>query len=168
MYKVIFITQKILFPIVIGVFLSSCNSKKENFDIDFSNFKPTKSIKKTSESKNISVDLEKNLYIKDLISPITKEQILSDTKFGKKDPFSKDDKQINQLSSDLKLTGFINTKINKYVIVSYINNLGTLTEKSVGGINTNLLPSGAKVVSIDSKNKKLIISFENENYTFEM
>jgi len=168
MYKVIFITQKILFPIVIGVFLSSCNSKKENFDIDISNFKPNKTIKKTSASKNISVDLENNLYIKDLISPITKEQILSGTKFGKKDPFSKDDKQINQLSSDLKLTGFINTKINKYVIVSYLNNLGTLTEESVGGLNTNLLPSGAKVVRIDSKNKKLIISFENENYTFEM
>ena len=56
MYKVIVITQKILFPIVIGVFLSSCNSKKENFDIDISNFKPNKTIKKTSESKNISVD----------------------------------------------------------------------------------------------------------------
>ena len=54
------------------------------------------------------------------------------------------------------------------MIVSYLNNLGTLTEESVGGVNTNLLPSGAKVVSIDPKNNKLIISFENENFTFEL
>ena len=45
----------------------------------------------------------------------------------------------------------------------YLNNKGTITEASIGGVNTNLLPNGAKVISIDPKNMKLIINFDNEN-----
>jgi len=168
MLKLTFITQKVIFPILIGTILSSCNSKKENFDIDISNFKPNKIIKKADKPKKINVDSNNNLYIKDLVTLKNKEQILSNTKFGKKDPFSKDDIQINQLNSDLKLTGFLNTKINKYAMVKYLNNVGTITEESVGGINTNLLPNGAKVIKIDPKNYILIISLDNENFIFEL
>ena len=169
MLKLIFITQKVLFTILIGTILSSCNSKKENFDIDISNFKPTKAIKKADESNKTTFDFENNLYIKDLVPLKNKEQILSKTKFGKKDPFSKeDDIQINQLNSDLKLTGFLSTEINKYAMVKYLNNVGTLTEESEGGLNTNLLPNGAKVIKIDPKNKILIITFDNNNFIFEL
>ena len=167
MLKLIFITQKVLFTILIGIILSSCNSKKENFDIDISNFQPTKAIKKADESKKITFDSENDLYIKDLVSLKNKEQILSNTKFGKKDPFSKGDIQINQLNSDLKLTGFLSTEINKYAMVKYLNNVGTLIEGSEGGLNTNLLPKGAKVIKIDPKNNKLIISLNKENFIFE-
>ena len=167
MSKLIFITQKVLFTILIGTILSSCNSKKENFDIDISNFKPTKAIKKADESKKITVDSENELYIKDLVTLKNKEQILSNTKLGKKDPFSKEDAQINQLNSDLKLIGYLNTENNKYAIVKYLNNEGKLTEESVGGLNTNLLPKGAKVIKIDPKNNKLIISLNKENFIFE-
>ena len=41
-------------------------------------------------------------------------------------------------------------------------------EDSIGGVNTDLLPDGAKVLKIDPKNKKLIINFENEKFIFEM
>ena len=41
-------------------------------------------------------------------------------------------------------------------------------EDSIGGVNTDLLPNGAKVIKIDPKNMKLIIYFENENFIFEM
>ena len=158
---------KITLALLACPILVSCSQKSSNIDFNFKSLKkPTKISTKKENNKTFSI--ENNLYIKDLISPITKEKILSDTKIGKKDPFSKNQILINQLSLDLKLTGFINTKINKYVIVSYLNNLGTLTEESVGGVNTNLLPIGAKVVSIDPKNNKLIISFENENFTFEL
>tara|TARA_B100000963_G_scaffold274870_1_gene243097 strand:+ start:1233 stop:1739 length:507 start_codon:yes stop_codon:yes gene_type:complete len=168
MLKLILIAQKVLFTILIGTILSSCNSKKENFDIDISNFKPTKTIKKADESNKTTLDFENNLYIKDLVPSKNKEQILSNTKFGKKDPFSKDDIQINQLNSDLKLTGFLSTEINKYAMVKYLNNVGTLTEESEGGLNTNLLPKGAKVIKIDPKNKILIITFDNNNFIFEL
>ena len=47
-------------------------------------------------------------------------------------------------------------------------NEGTITEESIGGLNTDLLPEGAKVLNIDTKNKILIIEFEKEKFTFEL
>ena len=87
---------------------------------------------------------------------------------GKKILFSEGENSKNKLNSDLKLTGFLNTEINKYVFVSYLDNEGTIAKDSIGGVNTNLLPNGAKVIKIDPKNMKLIINFENEDFIFEM
>ena len=64
------------------------------------------------------------------------------------------------------MTGFLNTKDN-YVFVSYQGNKGTISENSIGGSNTNLLPNGAKVIEIDSKKSQLKINFDNEVYIFE-
>ena len=113
--------------------------------------------------------MKRIIYIKDLVPLKDKQEILSKTKFGKKRSFSLKEK-FNQikLNSDLKLTGFLNTEINKYVFVSYLDNEGTITEDSIGGINTNLLPDGAKVIKIDPKNMKLIINFENEKFIFDV
>ena len=58
--------------------------------------------------------------------------------------------------------------MNKYVFVRYLNNEGTITEESIGGVNTNLLPNGAKVLNIDPKGLKLIINFEDEDYILEL
>ena len=149
----------------------SCSKPNdEKFDIDISNFKSIKTNNTTNEneSKKFIVDQENKSLIKNLVTPKTKDQILSNTKFGKKDPFSKDDLQINLLISDLRLTGFLNTETTKYALIKYLNIAGTLTEESIGGINTNLLPNGAKVIKIDPKNQKLIISFNNENFIFEL
>ena len=155
---------KILIIFIASSFLISCAKKgNNNIDFDFSTLKKTNKISTKKEIKNV----ENNLQIKDLVPLKNKEQVLSNTKFGKKDPFSKDDVQINQLNSDLKLTGFLNTENNKYAIVKYLNNEGKLTEESVGGLNTNLLPKGAKVLIIDPKNNKLIITFDNNNFIFE-
>ena len=52
--------------------------------------------------------------------------------------------------------------------MSYLGSQGTINEESIGGINTNLLPDGARVMNIDPKNFNLIINFENKNYTFEL
>jgi len=153
-----------IFPLTI---VSCSKPNDDKFDIDISNFKSTKTKEITNESKKNSFDLENKLYIEDLVTLKNREQILSNTKFGKKDPFSKDDVQINKLNSDLKLTGFLNTEKNKYAIVKYLNNEGKLTEESVGGLNTNLLPNGAKVIKIDPKNNKLIISLNKENFIFK-
>ena len=92
---------------------------------------------------------------------------MDSAKFGKNDPFSEKKIKINS-TSDLKLTGFLSTKINKYVFVNYLGREGSLTTESIGGENTSLLPDGAKVIKIDPKNMKLIINFENENFIFEM
>ena len=50
----------------------------------------------------------------------------------------------------------------------YLDKEGTITEDSIGGINTNLLPIGAKVIKIDPKSKTTTINFENEILTFEL
>ena len=96
--------------------------------------------------------------------------VLSTVQLGKDDPFSEEGikDKVDNLYSDFKLTGFLNTRINKYVFVSYLGQAGTITEESIGGVNTNLLPNGAKVLKIDPKKLKLIISFENEDYILEL
>ena len=165
--KIIFF-KKIIFTTFSLLLLASCTQKNNNFNIDLSNLpRPKKIVNKTNNTNNNTTKPDYKLYISDLVLLKNKDQILSKFEYGRKDPFSKDDLQINQLNSDLKLTGFLNTENNKYAIVKYLNNEGKLTEESVGGLNTNLLPKGAKVIKIDPKNNKLIITFDNNNFIFE-
>ena len=162
------ITIKIILTFFISLLLFSCSKKNNNIDFDFTTLKKSKKDKVIDQENNNKINLENNIHIKDLVPLKDKRQVLSKVKFGKKDPFSKVEIKSNKLNSDFKLTGFLNTEIKKYVFVSYLDNEGTITEESIGGVNTNLLPNGAKVISIDPKNMKLIINFENENLIFEM
>ena len=161
---------KIILSFFVPLLLFSCSKKNNNIDFDFTTLKKSKKNKIIDiENKNKNkIDLENNIHIKDLVALKDKQEILSKTEFGKTDPFSESEIQSNKLNSDFKLKGFLNTEINKYVFVSYLDNEGTISEVSIGGINTNLLPDGAKVIKIDPKNMKLIINFENENFIFEM
>jgi hypothetical protein len=164
------ITLKIILTFFLSSLIFSCSKKNNNIDFDFTTLKkPKKNKVLDKENKNENkIILDNKIYIKDLVPLKNKEEVLSKTKFGKKDPFSKGESQSNKLNSNLKLTGFLNTEINKYVFVSYLDNEGTIKEGSIGGVNTDLLPNGAKVIKIDPKNMKLIIYFENENFIFEM
>ena len=154
----------ITFPII---FLMSC-SQKINTDFDLSNL-PKPKIKKTSEKEiNKSAAILDKPYISDLIPLKDREQILSKFKYGKKDPFSESQIQLNKFSLDLKITGFLNTELKKYVFVNYLGKKGTISEESIGGINTNLLPEGAKVINIDTNNLELKINYANENFIFEL
>ena len=159
---------KIILYFFVPLLLFSCSKKNNNIDFDFTTLKKIKKDKIIDKENKNKINLDNKIYIKDLVPLKNKQEVLSKTKFGKKDPFSEGESQSNKLNSNLKLTGFLNTDINKYVFVSYIDNVGTITEGSIGGVNTDLLPNGAKVIKIDSKNMKLIINFENENFIFEM
>ena len=161
------IVYKIILLIISSIFFSSC-SQKNSFDIDLSNLPKPKSNTKTDILEK-DIDSEDNqLFIKDLISFENNEKLLSKYKFGKKDPFSNNENKVNSFSSNFKLTGFLNTEIEKYVFVSYLGNNGSISENSVGGLNTNLLPNGAQVLNIDTKKGRLKISFDNEHYIFEL
>lgn len=152
-----------LFP---SILLSSC-SKKNNY-IDLSNLPVIK--QKEEVSTKIYDDVinsNNNKFIKNLVPFKSKSKVLSQFKFGKNDPFSESEFQVGKLYSDFKLTGFLNTEIEKYVFVSYLGNEGTISGDSIGGLNTNLLPNGAKVIYIDTKEKQLKINFNNEDYIFE-
>jgi len=165
-----FFLFQITSTLLVGFLLSSCKVKKENFDIDFSNYKVPKKI----EDKNLNIDISlstktENEIIENKLKDYKKKsEVINSGIVGKKDPFSTLVTQENKLHSNFELTGFLNTGIDKYVFVSYLNNKGTISEGSIGGINTNLLPNGAKVIDIDTKNMTLIINFENEEYTFEL
>ena len=162
---------KIIFALFASSLLLSCAPKSNNIDFDFTTLKNSKktkvSTKNNEETKEI-VNLENNIPIQALVPLKDKQEILSKTKFGKKDPFSQGEIQSNKLNLNFKIIGFLNTEFNKYVFVSYLDNEGTITEGSIGGLNTNLLPNGAKVISINSKNMKLTINYENENFIFEL
>ena len=152
--------------ISICLLLISCSQK--NIEIDLSNL-PKPKIKNTVKNENKqSINLLDKEYISDLAPLKDREQILSKFKYGKNDPFSESEIQLNKLSLDLKITGFLNTEVKKFVFVNYLGNEGTISEKSIGGVNTNLLPESAKVINIDTKRLELIINYENKNSIFEL
>ena len=164
--KKLILTKAIFFIFILAT-ISSCKQSIQN-DFDFSNIKLPKKITSNDKEIKTNVNFEKNINIKNLVPLKDKQVLLSKVKFGKKDPFSEGEIQSNKLNSHFKLKGFLNTEVNKYVFVSYFDNEGTISESSIGGINTNLLPDGAKVIKIDPINMKLIINFENEEYIFDI
>ena len=167
-----FFPTNLILTIFIVSLLSSCKGKKDNFDIDLSNYKiPNKSEVAASNLDISDTSKTANIIIKNnLVNYKNKSEILNSIKLGKIDPFSEGDTKdkANNLNTNFKLTGFLNTKDNKYVFVSYLGQIGTITEESVGGENTNLLPNGAKVLNIDPKKLKVIINFEDKDYILEL
>ena len=161
---------KLISTILLGFLLSSCNNKKDNFDIDLSNYKaPNKSaIKISTIDESESLTTKKEIVINELKNYQNKSEVLSAVKFGKKDPFSKGDIELTKFDSKLQLKGFLNTDQKSFAFVIYSGRQGTITQESIGGLNTDLLPDGAKVLKIDPENKKLIIEFQEESYTFEL
>jgi hypothetical protein len=148
-----------------SIFLIGCSQKNNIIDLDISKLPKPKIINKENKESN---EAQNKKFIKDLVPFENKEKVLSKFKFGKKDPFSRSEFQVNKLTSNLKLTGFLNTKLEEYAFVTYLGNEGTISEDSIGGLNTQLLPNGAKVTDIDSKAMKLTINYENENFVFEL
>ena len=108
--------------------MASCgNSSNDNFDL--SNLKIPSQIKnKISQTDvNSSTINKKDNTINKLVAYPKVSQILDSAKFGKNDPFSEKKIKINS-TSDLKLTGFLSTKINKYVFVNYLGREGYLRQ----------------------------------------
>ena len=159
---------KIVFAFLASLWLISCgNNTTNDIDFDFSTLKTSKIKTNVDDENKKGGQPDKESFTEELVPYKNNKEILSITKFGKKDPFSKGI-QVNKLNLNLKLTGFLNTNNDKYAFVRYLNNKGTITEASIGGVNTNLLPNGAKVINIDPKNMKLTIKFENEDFVFEL
>ena len=162
------ITTKIILVFFVSSLLFSCSKKNNDIDFDFSTLKKSKINSNIDNEKKKGDQPDKDFFIKELVPYKNNKEILSITKLGKKDPFSKEGPKFNKLKSNFKLKGFLNTKNDSFVFVNYLDKEGTITEDSIGGINTNLLPIGAKVIKIDPKSKTTTINFENEILTFEL
>ena len=159
--------KNVFFILFSSLFFAACSQKNNIIDFDISDLPKPKNIKPAEQGNNEFIEGENTKFIKDLDIFESKEKLLTKFKIGKKDPFSRGETKVNQFSSDFKLTGFLNTKKDNYVFVNYQGNKGTISENSIGGSNTNLLPNGARVIKIDSKKSKLKINFDNEVYIFE-
>tara|TARA_B100001093_G_scaffold494162_1_gene537255 strand:+ start:2468 stop:2977 length:510 start_codon:yes stop_codon:yes gene_type:complete len=151
-----------------SILLFGCSQNNNNIDFDPSQLPKPRILNQSDEKDINSIQIQEKNLISDLVPLKDKEQILAKYKFGKEDPFSEKEIQLNRLNSDFKLTGFLTTNNKKYAFVNYLDNEGTITEELIGGVNTYLLPNGAKVINIDPINKKLIIFHENEKFTFEL
>ena len=148
-----------LFPLL----LFGCSQKSKYTDLSNLPVRKKKEVVNKNKVDKFNSNSNNNEFIKDLLPLQDSQQLLSKFKFGKKDPFSEEVIQLNTFHSGFKLTGFITTESNKYVLVNYLDNQGTIDEESIGGVNTYLLPNGAKVINIDPTNKQLTILHENEN-----
>ena len=157
-----------VFILFLSLLLLSCSQKNSNFDVDLSDLPKPKKIKINDQLEKDTETEDNQLFISELVPFEAREKLLSKFNFGKKDPFSESETKVNQFSSDFKLTGFLNTEIEKYVFVSYLGNEGAISDDSIGGLNTNLLPDGAKVITIDYEERQLKISFDNEDFIFEL
>ena len=151
-----------------SILLFGCSQKNNNIDLDLSNLPKPKSLKVNDQLEKDIDNTDNQFSIQELIPFEGREKLLSKFKIGKKNPFSKGEAQLNQFSFNFKLTGFLNTDTKKYVFVRYLGKTGTISENSIGGLNTDLLPNGAKVKAIDFNKKQLKISFDNEDYIFEL
>ena len=162
------IKKKLFLIFFTSIFLVSCSQKNNIIDFDISDLPKPKNIQPAKDEIEELTQQDNKKFIQDLDIFQSKDKLLSKVNIGKKNPFSKGETELNQFSSNFRLTGFLNTETKQYVFVSYLGSEGTISEDSVGGLNTNLLPNGAKVITIDSKERQLKISFDNEDYIFEL
>ena len=161
--------KKILIIISISVAMSSCSKKETTDNFDFSNFKPPN--RKAEIIKDIPEVIQDIKFKNELIPFEKRKEISSSIKYGKEDPFASSSNSNNKSLSNLILKGFITTTEENYALVNYLGDEGTITENSVGGLNTKYLPNGAKVrnfnlsdseITILLGEKELIISINDQ------
>ena len=164
MYKLI---SKQIFIFLIGTLLiPGCSEKSKKDDFDLSGLKiPKKTI--PLEIDQLKKEEKKEVEIK-LIPLKDRKEISSSIKYGKKDPFSSLDNESNKFIEDFKLKGFISFKKKDHALVEYKKKSGIINLKSVGGLNTEMLPKKAYVKDIIPSQEKINLSVEGEIYTIEL
>ena len=161
--------KKFLLTTFITLAISACSKKEATDNFDLSNLKlPNRNSKIV---KNNSL-INKEVKVKNELIPFDKRnEIYSSIKYGKVDPFALVSNSDNKTSSNLIFKGFITTSEENYALINYLGEEGTITENSIGGVNTKYLPNGAKVkffnlsdseITIVLGEKELIISINDQ------
>ena len=155
--------------IILSIFpLFACSNKANVDDFDLSNIKLPK--KKVT---NITKDLTKNdlqtKATKNRLKPLAeKNEILARVKFGKKDPFSRENNDENGILPNLVLKGFVSFNNEDYAHIVFKNQSGFVSVNSVGDLNTKLLPKNAFVKDINPSKDEIKISIEKVVYTINL
>ena len=156
---------KTFLVILTALFFSySCGVKKnDNFDLgDIKLPKNKKQLKKIEKKES------KTPVVNKLKSLKTSEDILLKIKKGRANPFLPSSQDSKEFISNLKVKGFISLNNINYALVEFQKKEGVINEKSIGGINTMLLPVGAVVKQIDHKNNKVKLLLDEKNYTLDL
>ena len=152
-----------IFLISFTLIISSCSGNKDqdNFDLSQLKIKP-----KTLNNNNLIIKKtnSKSKIKSNLISLDQKDKIFKSIKYGKKDPFTYSNNTENNFISNLTLKGLISTSNEKYALINYLGQEGTINMDSIGGVNTEFLPNGAKVKSFNFSESEITILFEDKEF----
>ena len=153
------------------IFISACSTKNnintQNINKQTNSFTETfysEDKKPINEKKKIIIEKDYSKF--DLIP--TAERIKTSTIVGKSDPFSNSinlEKQL--LFPEIELRGIIFTKKESSAIVKYNNKSGEVRIGDVGGITTNLLPNGIKLIKINLLKENVVI-MNSESKKFKL
>ncbi len=161
------IFKKLFLLILITPFISSCNNKKDNFEIDISKLNlPNKKVSTEIIDKDEKSDQEEIIY--KLKTLKNKKEIMGNIKYGKKDPFSNSISNARNSIANFQLKGFISIKEKNYALVSYQEKEGVINIDSVGGLNTNLIPNKSFIKEINPQKELLKISLMDELYSIKI
>ena len=149
--------------IALTLIISSCSGKKsqDNFDFSEINIRPRP---KNNENLTVKETTNTSRIKSNLISLDQKDKIFKSIKYGKKDPFTYSNNTENNFISNLTLKGLISTSNEKYALINYLGQEGTINMDSIGGVNTEFLPNGAKVKSFNFSESEITILFEDKEF----
>ena len=146
------------------LFTACSNSNKKNEINSFPKIENSNK-KRHVDDKKITFTEKDYSKFKKLTSA---EQIKSSAKLGKLDPFSNSINQEEQLPfPDIELRGIIHTSQESSAIIKYNNKSGEVRLGEVGGITTNLLPNGIKLIQINLAKENIFI-MDPESKSFKI
>ena len=105
-----------------------------------------------------------------LLSLLSVEEKIKDIDVGRKDPFLPPQIEGEQLlvPSSFKYQGLISSTNLVNAFVSYEDRKGTIRPGDIGGDNTDLLPKGWTLLSLDPDTKVLTLVFESQTVDVEL
>ncbi len=146
-------------------FFYGCGVKDKNDDFDLSGLK-------IPQKENKFEEIAKSKPTKPVINKLNplkaNEDILLNVKKGRENPFLPTNKDSKKFISNLKLKGFISLNDKDYALVEFQKEEGIISNDSVGGLNTNLLPTGAVVKNVDPINQKINLFLDETNYILDL
>ena len=158
--------KKFLVILSIAITISACSKKETSDNFDLSN------LKLPNKNSNIIKDNSQktaNKKVNNELLPLKKRnEISSSIKYGKKDPFMLESNKDKNSLSNLILRGFISTSNEKFALIKYLGEEGTITTNSIGGVNTKYLPNGAKVKNFNFSESEITIIFEDQEFIISM
>ena len=146
-----FKTQKLIVFCILNLFLIVHNSIILANEL-YSNSSEKKSKKEKYKSNNLEFFLLPQ-----------NQELIKENELGKVDPFSINNKALDQFGT-IELLGVFSTAYGRYAIIKYKKITGEISEGQIGGEDTNLLPNKVLVQEININEPAITLKFKNKEY----